>query len=107
MPGIRITFVCPPLSLQFSVPYRSPGDLSWQEASLGLIGSPQDLVSLMNSPGGINWSPFLFWATLMDDIQLQRPPLGHHPVSQCVNYPVVWGWPPTHSELGLVTDGQT
>lgn len=29
------------------------------------------------------------------------------PVSQCVNHPIVWSWPPTHFELGLVTDGQT
>lgn len=34
-------------------------------------------------------------------------PLDVVPGSQCVSHPIVWSWPPTHFELGLVTDGQT
>ncbi|KAF7465674.1 hypothetical protein GHT09_003883 [Marmota monax] len=47
------------------------------------VGSPLDLVSLlfqvlMNFPGGKLYH-HLFWATLVDDTQLPRPPFGPRP----------------------------
>lgn len=48
----------------------APQDLRWESSGLDVFN---ELARRHNV------SPFLFWATLMDDTQLQRPPLGRRP----------------------------
>lgn len=103
-----LLFAAPTTSSQSFVPYRTQGDLLLQGALLGdrvaenvtfyRVPEQKMLVAFTFWPlspdlcwessgfgvfselaGRRNGSPFLFWATLMDDTQLQRPPLGHHP----------------------------